>query len=81
MMYRRITCSTRPLRSLYIMFQAGGSTTKWAGKVGWVYLLMVDTIMKGILLEAIGKLGIHLNTSHNKVYELPPRPTPTSASA
>ena len=37
---------TRPLRSLFIMFQARGSTAKWAGKKGWVYLLMVDTIMK-----------------------------------
>jgi len=42
---------------------------------------MVDTIMKNMLLEAIGELGIHLNTSTYKVYELPPRPTPTSASA
>ena len=42
---------------------------------------MVDTIMKNMLLEAIGELGIHLNTSPNKVYELPPRPTPTSASS
>ena len=72
---------TRPLRSLFIMFQAGGSTAKWAGKKGWVYLLMVDTIMKNMLLEAIGELGIHLGTSTHKVYELPPRPTPTSASA
>ena len=71
----------RPLRSLYPMFQAGESTAKWAGKKGWVYLLMVDTIMKNMLLEAIGELGIHLNTSMHKVYELPPRPTPTSASA
>ena len=63
------------------MFQAGGSTAKWAGKKGWVYLLMVDTIMENMLLEAIGELGIHLNTLHNKVYEVPPRPTPTSASA
>ena len=63
------------------MFQARGSTAKWAGKKGWVYLLMVDTIMKNMLLEAIGELGIHLNTSMHKVYELPPRPTPTSASA
>ena len=62
------------------MFQARGSTAKWAGKKGWVYLLMVDTIMKNMLLEAIGELGIHLNSIH-KVYELPPRPTPTSASA
>ena len=62
------------------MFQAGGSTAKWAGKKGWVYLLMVDTIMKNMLLEAIGELGIHLS-SKLKVYELPPRPTPTSASA
>ena len=63
------------------MFQARGSTARWAGKKGWVYLLMVDTMMKNMLLEAIGELGIHLNTSPNKVYELPPRPTPTSASA
>ena len=62
------------------MFQAGGSTAKWAGKKGWVYLLMVDTIMKNMLLQAIGELGIHLS-SKLKVYELPPRPTPTSASA
>ena len=72
---------TRPLRSLFIMFQARESTAKWASKKGWVYMLMVDTIMKNMLLEAIDELGIHLNTSTNKVYELPPRPTPTSASA
>jgi hypothetical protein len=62
------------------MFQADGKTGKWAGKKGWVYLLMVDTIMKNMLLEAIGELGIHLS-SKLKVYELPPRPTPTPASA
>ena len=63
------------------MFQARGSTTKWAGKKGWVYLLMVDTMMKEMLLEAIGKLGIHLGAGQPKVYELPPWPAPTSASA
>ena len=44
-------------------------------------MLVVDATMKEMLLEAIGKLGIHLGTSKNKVYKLPPRPTPASASA
>ena len=63
------------------MFQAGGTTVQWAGKKAWVYVLVVDATMKEMLLEAIGKLGIHLGTSKNKVYKLPPRPTPASASA
>ena len=44
-------------------------------------MLMVDATMKEMLLEAIGKLGIHLGTSKNKVCKLPPRPAPVSASA
>ena len=45
------------------MFQARGSTAKWASKKGWVYLPRVDTIMKNMLLEAIGELGIHLRAA------------------